>query len=954
MHDDERPRGRGPRRRTHAVRACRRLCAAVLLAGTLPVAAHAAPAPQPYGTNDATGFRDILPPGTNGRTNLLELATFRALGTRPSHNDDQLAMYRDLAFAAPRLTAEDLPRFFKDATFGVRPGEAERTYAPREDVTIVRDRAFGVPHIYGADRDGAMFGIGYATAEDRLFLIDVLRHYGRAQLSSFVGGSEGNRLSDEEQWRAAPYTEADLQQQIDRALVSYGPLGRIVQTDAENYVAGINAYIAQARLNPALMPGEYAAINRPQGPENFKLTDLIATASLVGGLFGKGGGDELRSALARQAFQARFGARTGERRWRDFRSEDDPEAPTIVRGRRFPALPRPARPKGVAIPDPRTYRAEPVVVGGQGGAQRSAAPATGTMVGVFQGRAATFPAKASNFALLSARKSASGRPIAVMGPQVGYFAPQILIEQDVHAPAVDGKPGIDARGVAFAGINLYVQLGRGRDYAWSATSAGNDIIDTFAMPLCDPGGGAARLDSGGYVFRGRCEPFEVLDRRSSWQPSLADSTPAGTQTLRALRTKLGIVEGRALVRGRPTVFTKLRTTYKHEIDNAAAGFLAFNTPEMIRGPRDFQRAASNIGFTFNWAYADARHIAYFNSADTPVRHPKADPRFPVDGRYTWRRYDPDTNTMQLTPPAAQPQVVDQDLLTSWNGKQAPGYRATDGNYGYGPVDRVQTLNRRIRAALRPTGKLSLAQLVGIVEDAATVDLRGQEVLPWLLRVIALDRAQSPAVRDAVAALAAWQRSGAHRRDLDRDGRYDAARAVALMDAWWPALLDAVFKPALGEDAFAALGAVQPQHDSPHAHDGSAFAGGWYGFVQKDLRTLLASTRATRGRVQGRWSRTYCGGTLRRPGSRARCAKVLTASLQRALPLADDPAKLYPGPDCTPGDQVCWDEVRFRAIGAITQPALAWTNRPTYQQIVEIPRRVPREAGFPFVYPARGR
>ena len=68
----------------------------------------------------------------------------------------------------------------------------------------------------------------------------------------------------------------------------------------------------------------------------------------------------------------------------------------------------------------------------------------------------------------------------VAGPQVAYFNPQILMEQDVHAPAGAAGPAIDAHGAAFVGINLYVQLGRGRDYAWSATSAGQDIIDTFA------------------------------------------------------------------------------------------------------------------------------------------------------------------------------------------------------------------------------------------------------------------------------------------------------------------------------------------------------------------------------------------------------------------------------------------------------------------------------------------
>ncbi len=126
----------------------------------------------------------------------------------------------------------------------------------------------------------------------------------------------------------------------------------------------------------------------------------------------------------------------------------------------------------------------------------------------------------------------------VAGPQVGYFNPQILMEQDVHAPAGADGPGIDAQGASFVGINLYVQLGRGRDYAWSATSAGQDIIDTFALELCD---------DTHYRFRGRCEPIEVLEKTNRWVPTPADQTAPGSQTLHAERTKLGLVAGRGKV-----------------------------------------------------------------------------------------------------------------------------------------------------------------------------------------------------------------------------------------------------------------------------------------------------------------------------------------------------------------------------------------------------------------------
>src|SRR5204863_6170797 len=130
-----------------------------------------------------------------------------------------------------------------------RPGDQARTYSPREGLTISRDSSYGVPHVYGTTRSAAMFGLGYVAAEDRLFLIDALRHAGRGELSSFAGGAAGNRRMDAEQWRLAPYTEADLALQIDRFDDRYGDDGRQIQTDAVDYVAGVNQYISEAKLD---------------------------------------------------------------------------------------------------------------------------------------------------------------------------------------------------------------------------------------------------------------------------------------------------------------------------------------------------------------------------------------------------------------------------------------------------------------------------------------------------------------------------------------------------------------------------------------------------------------------------------------------------------------------------------------------------------------------------------
>ena len=327
------------------------VCALICGAGAATAGAAAAVVPaQAYGTNDAGGFRNVLPSGENGLDNSQQLAEFKLSGTYPPHYADQLPLYANLLHGSPTLTHEQIGSYFKDATFGVKEGDVESTVSPRTDVTIERDKGFGVPHVYGSTRAGVMFGAGYAGAQDRLFLMDVLRHTAKAELSSFVGGSAGNRAMDQVQWTIAPYTEADLQSQLENAPVLYGAKGTQVVEDVREFCAGINAYIAEARLDPNKLPAEYAALNKL--PEEWKPTDVIAEASLIGGIFGKGGGAEVRSALTLEAFEAKFGKAAGRKAWQDFREQNDPEAPTTV-SKAFPyETGSPFSNTGLAMPDP--------------------------------------------------------------------------------------------------------------------------------------------------------------------------------------------------------------------------------------------------------------------------------------------------------------------------------------------------------------------------------------------------------------------------------------------------------------------------------------------------------------------------------------------------------------------------------------------------------------------------
>ncbi|WP_030903097.1 penicillin acylase family protein [Streptomyces sp. NRRL F-5126] len=911
------------------------------LATPLPTAAAAAGPTDDYCQSQCG---DILPPGENGNATLADILANRVLGTRPAHTSDQLGPYADLASGYQGLTDAKLSSFYNDASFGVPKDQVASTYSPRADVTITRDKATGVPHIKGTTRSGTEFGAGYAAAHDRLWLMDLFRHVGRGELTSFAGGAAANQGLEQQFWRAAPYTEADLQAQVDR-LASAGKRGAQALADAQAYVDGINAYIAKAKPG-RYFPGEYDLtghidpITNAGTIDRFQLTDLIALASVVGALFGSGGGGEVQSALSLQAAQAKYGVTQGTKVWESFRERDDPEAVrTLHDGQTFPYAVKPAHARGTAMPDPGSVTREPLVYDRTGSAVQGEAgertpvkapanlkPLQGVFDnGVLPADLFATPRKGmSNALLVSAGHTASGHPVAVFGPQTGYFAPQLLMLEELQGP------GISARGAAFAGLSLYVELGRGQDYAWSATSAGQDVTDTYAVQLCDPDGGTPSKDATSYLWHGSCVPMEKLERTDSWSPTLADSTAKGSYRMQVYRTKYGPVQYRATIDGKPVAYTTLRSSYRHEADSII-GFQMLNDPGYVHDPASFQSAAQHINYTFNWFYADSRHTAYYNSGSNPVRAPGVDASLPVLAQpaYEWRGFDPDGNTADYTPPAQHPQSVDQDYYVSWNNKQAIGYDSA--TFGNGSVHRANLLDDRVKA-LVAKGGVTRAELTRAMADAAVTDLRGEDVLPDLLAVLRSAPISDPRVNATVQELENWAADGSKRRETSEGSHaYADSDAIRVMDAWWPALVKAEFRPGLGDGLYTALTASLTVDEAPSAghgptgsHAGSAFQYGWWSYVDKDLRAVLGKP------VSGALGEKYCGG-----GDLSACRTVLLDSLKQAA--AEPASQVYPGDDgCAAGDQWCADSIVQRPLGGVTDDRISWQNRPTYQQVVEFP------------------
>ena len=864
----------------------------------------------------------ILPAGENGLVNAAQLAKFEATGQRPPHSQDQLAPYENLEFGSPSLTDSALHNYYLDESFGVKPGQIIRTEnpSPKVPVIIYRD-THDIPHIYGKTDPALAFGAGFAQAEDRLFLMDVLRHFGAGTLTSFLGPSCADEQMDHDELLLAPYTTAQANAQINALPAEFGAQGRRAVTMIHSYVQGINAYIAKATTDPALMPVEYSLFGpaKPWAP-----ADVVAVAGLIGGIFGDGGGGEVRNAALLRYLQGQLGRSGGATAFTNFKEQNDPAAPTTVVGKSFPyEIPGHVNPATIAIPDNPSAPLKGGPVGTTTGCSASAPSKAGLSVIESLLR---FPAHMSNALVVGASHSADGHPLAVFGPQVSYFAPGILMQEDMHSP------GYAAEGASFPGTG-FVELGRGVDYAWSATSAGSDLTDQRLELICNPHGGPVSPTGTFYEFKGKCIPMT--------NEQFPDGSIAGKLLTHKIHlTVHGVVQGWTTARGgKPVAVVNQRSTYKHDVDSVI-GFLGFGSPALTHSAKSWMAAASHIDYTFNWLYADSKDIAYYVSGLDPVRPEFVDPNLPTwgTGGSEWLGFlSSSRHVHQVNPP--------QGFFDSWNNKPAPLFSASDGEYGYGPVYRVQMLTAQIRHQFSVHhGKITRADLVQAMETAASQDLDGLTILPALLKAVG-GRHEPAGVDQMLAALRAWHGTGAHRiLSSASDAQYEQADAVAIMDQLTPAVIRALFDPLFaaggtnsgGYDVFPMGFVNEPFNGGGHL--GSAYDGGWEGYTIKALDQFTGTGVAQP--FSSVVTAKLCGG-----GGLSGCGPALDAALEsayQALVKANGGSKnvatwTQDANTVAAGlTMPAYDAIGFRSLGIVGQPSIPWQNRPTFQQVVSFP------------------
>jgi len=751
-------------------------------------------------------------------------------GTGGKHATDQLRLYDALTPLRGAVNQATVRRLFKPETLGA-VGKTKREATPRAGLKILRD-SWGVAHVYGKTASDVMWGAGWVAAEDRGLILQLIRGPGR------IAALDGPAYDQSREFVPSTQTETELAREYT---LLRGPRGKELLKEVDAYTAGLNAYLKASKA----------------GYPPWKRNDTIAAAAVLAGQYGVGGGDETRRAELLAELEVSLGATEGRRVWNDLREQQDPETPVTA-----PATfnyGHNASEAGNVIPD----------VGSVGlGVERAGAAAEARQQSM------------SNALVLSGKRSTNGHPIYVAGPQVGYFYPAFFLEIDLHGG------GFDARGVAFPGVP-WIVIGRGPDYAWSATTSHSDIVDQYVETLC---GG----DDTHYLYKGTCTAM------GSFDAGVVKGPPDRVLSFRT--TVHGPVLGYATVQGQKVAISTKRSTRGREILSALA--FADLDKGRVHSAKDFVRVMNQVEFGFNWTYADDRDIAYFSSARLPVRPTSVDLGLPTNGNgdFEWRGFEPQK---------AHPQAIDprSGVLLNWNNKPARGFASADDHWSYGSLQRVQMLSHELGAK-----KQSPASVVAAMNTAATTDFRGLRIVPDLTAALQGTTAPSPRDAQLLDLLQRWGNRDAPRLDGNKDGKIDDPGA-AIMDAAWPRIARAVMSPVLGP-LVPKLEKLQPLDDPANAQ-GSSYDSGWYGYVDKDLRALLGKP------VSGRFARQYCG---------AGVLAVCQASIWAALDAAGNTLAAAQGSDPAQWHSDATAE-RIHFSGGLLPATMRWTNRPTFQQVI---------------------
>jgi len=309
-------------------------------------------------------------------------------------------------------------------------------------VTLIRD-AYGIPHIFADSDEGAMYGLGYATAEDRMFQMEYSRRIVKGTLAEMVGniGSTGKTTvdSDEKNRHCQYYTHAET---------LAGNMAPSTQALLQAYSDGVNRYLEDNAAHIHYLFGVYGVTPEPWTP-----ADCIATWERVAQFFSGGFNGE---AKVLHDFEALI---DGGMTW-----EEAIEAMTVAT-----VIDEAAAVVQEADFDPAAR------------AELDAYAAAHGYGGGSSARLRSLPTEPefihfSHAWVIGGTRSTTGAAVLCSDPQTTVRNPAVWHEAHVKGAT------FDARGISFPGCPGFI-IGWNHGIAWGVTALGGDLGDTFRLDM---------------------------------------------------------------------------------------------------------------------------------------------------------------------------------------------------------------------------------------------------------------------------------------------------------------------------------------------------------------------------------------------------------------------------------------------------------------------------------------
>lgn len=600
--------------------------------------------------------------------------------------------------------------------------------AVQEGIIIERDH-YGVPHIHAQSRPALYYGLGYAIGQDRLFQMEMMRRSVWGEVAEILGPSF---VDFDRETRQRGYTRAE----VTARLAALKPAERAL---FRAYADGLNAWIAKGSL-----PSQFAALGFAPKPWTAEDLAQIFIGNVAVRFTDKT--QELDNAAMLDQLTSQFGAARARAMFDDLVPlEEDPEAVTSLAAGDWTGKSLRAR---SVVGQPH------VAAGGPGVA--AAAEGVGkadTMLGARMASLALNDHGGSNVWVVGKDKSATGYPMLMGGPQMGFTMPGFLYEAGLHGG------GMDVVGTTPIGF-IPIFFGHNGNTAWSSTVGRGDAVDSFVEQL-DP------ADPTRYFHKGQWKRMQART-----ETIRVKGAPPVTATF--YRTVHGPVLQVDAQNHR--AYARARAWEGHELDTEMAWF----DSTLAQDFDQFHKAALRSAISINWWYADRKgNIGMVYPGRFPIRGADQDPRLPSDGTGAsdWRGFLPSSQQPYRLNPS-------RGFFTNWNQQPIKGWYFPD--TGWSSVERARLLQNFVESHDR----LSAADMEKLVEVASTMSQTADFFIPGLIAAIGQQAPGDPQLQQARDLLAGWDR---RRIDADGDGRYDSP-ALVIYDAWLAAMTARLFAP----------------------------------------------------------------------------------------------------------------------------------------------------------------